>query len=250
MIQMGNGKGRVVRKCKLGCMKKVHAKGLCDMHYQRLRIYGNTNEIIIKKCTIENCNLKHHAKGLCDMHYIRLLRQGTTDDLPKRKFTKLCSVKGCLKKHERNNYCKLHARRMKSRGTTDKFIKVRPKCKEPNCNKPHQAKGYCGKHYQRYINPQSSSINHDLELEFAMKRVRQRDQNTCQWQNCDKTTKQTSISVHHIFPQSEYPELKYIEQYMICYCKEHHSYWHKMRGDKYYKFILSPRSKDIEVNKI
>lgn len=65
--------------------------------------------------------------------------------------------------------------------------------------------------------------------------VRKRDNNTCQWNGC-KSNK--NIHIHHIFPKSEYPELKYIEKYMICYCKEHHSLFHQARGDRCWKMIL------------
>ena len=78
-------------------------------------------------------------------------------------------------------------------------------------------------------NPRSHG--YDIELEFAMNTVRIRDKNTCQWQGCGLTYKQVPIDVHHIFPRKEYPELELIEQYMICYCLNHHALFHQYRGD-------------------
>lgn len=91
-----------------------------------------------------------------------------------------------------------------------------------------------------------------LDLQFAMNRVRIRDNNTCQWYGCGLQHKITEVHVHHIFPRNEYPELELIEQYMICYCAEHHAQFHAMRGDHYHKFIKNSRKiiieKDIRCN--
>jgi len=85
-------------------------------------------------------------------------------------------------------------------------------------------------------NPQSSTT-YSIELQLVMNNVRKRDNNTCQWQNCGLTHREAPIHVHHIFPRSEYPELELIEQYMICYCANHHGLWHRYRGDNYHHFI-------------
>jgi len=82
----------------------------------------------------------------------------------------------------------------------------------------------------RKNNPRSSP-SYSLELQDAMNNVRLRDKNTCQWQGCGLTFRQAPIQVHHIFPRKEYPELELVEQYLICYCMNHHWLWHKYRGD-------------------
>ena len=89
----------------------------------------------------------------------------------------------------------------------------------------------------RKANPHSSQ-NYSLDVQDAMNNVRKRDKNTCQWQECGLTHKQVPIHVHHIFPRSEYPDLELIEQYMICYCANHHGVWHRYREDYYANFIL------------
>ena len=88
----------------------------------------------------------------------------------------------------------------------------------------------------RKNNPRSNRSLYP-ELQEAMNNVRIRDKNTCQWQGCGVTFRQTEIHVNHIFPRSEYPDLELVEQYMICYCPNHHSYWHRMRGDPYHGMI-------------
>lgn len=88
-------------------------------------------------------------------------------------------------------------------------------------------------------NPSSILLSSDIQLALAFANVRKRDDNTCQWFNCNLKHRETTVHVHHIFPMSEYPELKYEEQYMICYCKEHHAQFHAARGDSYSNLIKS-----------
>jgi hypothetical protein len=73
-----------MRMCTVeGCTKREKAKGLCAMHYERIRVYGNTytsQRLLPRKlCTIEGCSNIHVAMGLCAMHYARKLRHGSTD---------------------------------------------------------------------------------------------------------------------------------------------------------------------------
>lgn len=89
---------------------------------------------------------------------------------------------------------------------------------------------------RRRSNPQSNRSG-TIDLQIAMNNVRKRDHNTCQWQGCGLNFRQSPIHVHHIFPRSEYPEFELIEQYMICYCANHHGLWHRFRGDKYSEMI-------------
>ena len=95
----------------------------------------------------------------------------------------------------------------------------------------------------RKNNPRSSP-RYPLEVQLAMNNVRKRDNNTCQWYGCGLTSRQVPIHVHHIFPRSEYPQLELIEQYMICYCANHHGLWHRYRGDNYSE-LISPRYQEI-----
>ena len=97
----------------------------------------------------------------------------------------------------------------------------------------------------RYANPRSSR-KYSYDLQDAMNNVRIRDNNTCQWYGCGLTFRQVPIHVHHIFPRSEYPELELVEQYMICFCLNHHALWHIYRGDYYGKMILQGKESFLE----
>ena len=96
---------------------------------------------------------------------------------------------------------------------------------------------------RRKSNPQSNRRG-SIDLQIAMNNVRKRDHNTCQWQGCGRTFRETPIHVHHIFPVSEYPDYELIEQYMICYCANHHGLWHRFRGDKYSEMIPARYQED------
>ena len=50
------------------------------------------------------------------------------------------------------------------------------------------------------LNPRSRGSSYSADLQFAMANARKRDNNTCQWQNCNLTQKETQIQVNHIFP--------------------------------------------------
>lgn len=49
-------------------------------------------------------------------------------------------------------------------------------------------------------------------------KVIQRDKGKCQMPGCKKKFKE----VHHIFPYSKYPSLRYDSSNGICLCKSHH----------------------------
>lgn len=229
-----------------GCNNKYLAKGYCSKHYTRFIRHGSPlqggnfrkkyNKTSTLECLIENCDKPKRVGGYCSMHYERLRRHG--DPLQVQQFQTICKIEGCKGKHESLGYCALHYERLRN-GTplTQEKRVVDPTrgCVILNCNQPHWGRYYCKIHYMEHIGCDNKSWDYgDPILEIAMANVRIRDDNTCKWYNCSK---KTTIQVHHIFPQSEYPELKYIESYMICYCRKHHKEWHKKRGDLYYHLI-------------
>lgn len=49
--------------------------------------------------------------------------------------------------------------------------------------------------------------------------IKKRDNNTCQWPNCNSKKK---IHAHHIQKWADFPGLRYHPQNGICLCKTHH----------------------------
>lgn len=65
------------------CDKLVNARGLCSMHYYRLRNNGDPNVVQPRRradCSVPACTAKAWSKSLCSKHLARLQRHGSTDD--------------------------------------------------------------------------------------------------------------------------------------------------------------------------
>jgi 5-methylcytosine-specific restriction endonuclease McrA len=57
----------------------VHqAKGFCNLHYRRLRDYGDPLRVAVQLqiCSIEDCDKKPVARGYCNAHYLRWHNHG------------------------------------------------------------------------------------------------------------------------------------------------------------------------------
>lgn len=115
--------------------------------------------IWLKQCSIEGCDSKVHAKGLCSKHYNRIIRNGDLI-LRKRKLkpTRYCEIEGCNNKHYTNGYCQMHYRRLKRHGDPNMVSKRGAKrpvsiegCCVKDCLGKYFAKGFCKNHYQQYV---------------------------------------------------------------------------------------------------
>lgn len=173
------------KKCKIDGCEKLHSrKGLCNMHYIRVR-NGITDMRIGRLpkigtdgtrhkgiCSLDNCSNTHYAKGFCQNHYALNRLNGEPTKLKYMKRDK-CSVYMC------NNFatvqshlCKFHGKR---------------KCRGIDLNRP---KGNSGKLNIRWNGGTSEYQNHYL-LKKNRIAVLARDGNICF--KCGKYTNQ----VHH-----------------------------------------------------
>ncbi len=63
-----------------GCGRPIHGRGLCDMHYQRLKKHGDplftAPPRAIVKCNVEGCELPTRHVGMCNAHYQKNLKYG------------------------------------------------------------------------------------------------------------------------------------------------------------------------------
>lgn len=78
---------KATRTCSVeGCDRDVLARGMCNMHYQRMRNRGSVDLAVspIILCSVDNCERKYYCNGLCAIHYERLRNRGTIDLLPIR----------------------------------------------------------------------------------------------------------------------------------------------------------------------
>jgi len=243
----------MLRTCIIeGCKREHDSRGWCSNHYQLWKKYGNPLKISPRlihseTCSVEGCNKLFYGKDLCKMHLTRLRRNGSLFRKEKsekkrnpRRIRGICSIESCNQPHYGKGFCKSHYGSLRRWGDPLKGevgIEYPKICTIPSCNNKFYGKGYCRKHYKRY-NPYSPRHG-SLEEFIAMNNVRKKYFNTCQWYKCNRTPLNMIIDIHHIFPVSEYPNLRYREEYMIPYCIEHHAKWHKYRGDYCHKMIES-----------
>lgn len=77
----------MTKECSVqGCNKKIHARGMCNMHATRLRRTGKIGpaEMLVRHysegtvCEVEDCENLVDYNSLCPKHWARLARHGDT----------------------------------------------------------------------------------------------------------------------------------------------------------------------------
>jgi hypothetical protein len=96
-------------------------------------------------CTVDECEHAHVAKGLCGMHYQRLRKRGSLALPPQRE----CTVDGCEQKHFGRGYCNTHHRRWAATGSVELAPRVRKTCAFTECARPAISNSLCASHAQQ-----------------------------------------------------------------------------------------------------
>lgn len=108
------------RRCSVeDCTDPYLAKGLCHLHYYRLKNgvpLDQARRVVdgSQGCSIDGCPGEHLAKGYCESHYRRWKRTG--DPLPKprvRTYRGLCAADGCDEERRKTIYCAFHYQRVR-----------------------------------------------------------------------------------------------------------------------------------------
>lgn len=97
------------RTCEVdGCNRPHAGKGLCGMHYQRLRRTGRVElpPRAPRLCGTEGCEAPHLARGMCVRHYNQWSAANSDP----------CSVDGCGLPTHCKGYCQAHYVRLKKTG--------------------------------------------------------------------------------------------------------------------------------------
>lgn len=149
------------------CKNPHKAKGFCEVHYSRLRRYGNPDVLPRPKhiksnfCSVEGCNREYFAKGMCQKHY-RKQRQPEYKPRHKSKYPKICIVNECEKESKVLGLCYMHYERQRKYG--DVLLGRKPyskrvgHCKVIGCKDKIAAKDLCQNHY--YIFKQIPSVDY------------------------------------------------------------------------------------------
>jgi hypothetical protein len=108
-------------------------------------------------CSVDGCERTFSCKGMCEMHYSRMRRTGTTE--PRRKYPvgAICSVGGCTRPRKGREWCGAHWLRWRkygdplgSAGVNGVDWNVKRDCKIDGCDGKAHAHYMCRKHLQRW----------------------------------------------------------------------------------------------------
>jgi hypothetical protein len=161
-------------------------RGWCNRHYLSWCRHGDplvaSAPKAPKACDLEDCAKKFYAKGLCQMHYMRLRETGRLDRRPlltddekranrrdqaHRRAERMkslgvtCSESFCPKLPAASGLCAKHYARRCKWGTTSGHAPLRPldtvpftyaapaRCSADTCTDVVHAEGYCRTHYYR-----------------------------------------------------------------------------------------------------
>ena len=149
------------------CFGKIHRKGYCRKHYERIRKYNSVNLPlkIVKLCIFIDCNQPHWGRGYCEKHYHSNVEKTI-------RANKGCNVTGCQKfKDDATTICPMHRARLAKFGSLEgsgklpgegtRFkvghkVNIKPIriCIVSGCDRDSSRceiiKGLCPKHYQRW----------------------------------------------------------------------------------------------------
>jgi hypothetical protein len=105
-----------------------------------------------RPCHIEGCERPVRCKGLCQLHYARLRAHGDAMvRLTQRNKGQMCRVEGCEQPAEGRRYCWSHLWREQRYGDAQACAEPRPErtCSVPGCERVIRAYGTCWAHHNR-----------------------------------------------------------------------------------------------------
>jgi len=144
-----------------GCGDEACSVGLCNKHYLRHRIHGDTGRERYRQpeeCKIEGCAKKVCGLELCSMHYSRLKRHGDPHWTPARR---LCEWGDCDTPAYGVGLCPLHYTRQRRGNDMDaprKHRNLGKKCTKPECDRPAKCRGLCRRHYLPVYRTETGNI--------------------------------------------------------------------------------------------
>lgn len=91
------------------CESRAKARGLCNMHYQRLRRTGTIECDLYKRgtpCLVQDCETPSLVRGWCNTHYTRWKRTGDPNGIRPWEPTPRSAVVGVRRAHKRVQYAR------------------------------------------------------------------------------------------------------------------------------------------------
>lgn len=134
-----------------GCTKPHLARGLCQMHYMRVRNHGDPGPAVrqrrspgsLGECANEACDKPARRNGLCSPCSAKARRAGAGS----------CTISGCRGRADSRGLCGMHYQQIRN-GVLDhplaaEILRETP-CTVDGCEHPAYARGFCSMHWQRH----------------------------------------------------------------------------------------------------
>ena len=102
---------------------------------------------VARVCSEESCEKPPKSRGLCDMHYLRLRRSGDMPPLARK--SRMCDRQGCEARHFGHGLCKAHYSRARSSG--ELVLPGDEPCGIRGCEGVSYIRQMCQSHYQKAI---------------------------------------------------------------------------------------------------
>lgn len=126
----------MARECGVdGCEKPHYARGLCGMHYKRVRRHGDPQPEVPPRgsdppliCAVPSCPHPSEARGWCHGHYLRWVRSGDVKPekpLTRRTQPEVCTVDACDRRCHSKGLCRAHHKRLMSTGSVQADLPIR-----------------------------------------------------------------------------------------------------------------------------
>lgn len=124
------------QRCSVeSCDTVQYARGLCEMHYKRVRRHGDAQPEVPKRgtappqiCAVPSCTHVIEARGWCHGHYLRWIRTGDVQadkPLERRTQPEHCTVDGCGRRCHSKGLCKPHHKRLQQTGSVHADVPIR-----------------------------------------------------------------------------------------------------------------------------
>ena len=132
----------------------------------------------METCLESNCEKKVVARGVCPMHYERAKRAGTLDQYKKRpnRADSPCRLAGCDKPGYALGYCQRHYDAYNRYGdpvspAERKRLAGPAMCSTEGCDRTARAKGMCNRHYENARKHGDAIPERDLPLGDRLARI-------------------------------------------------------------------------------